>query len=165
MKDNKITVGLLDVIRGYQKAMEEKNPIADELSKIFINETEDTIELDKNTPIVSFLLDKVEIKNQDITLEMLITNYVRAIYKNNSEIKKKLKKYILDYMKNIEQGIDNTYIIDLIKEDKNLYKYIKQVNNEEELEDYLIKNRKKQKENIIQLEKDIQFIKGKPYMN
>lgn len=162
MSNDKVSITLEQVMNGYKKALELNNQkMILELSKLF-QTIEDTILLDKNSEVVSFLCINPKI----ITLDSLAINYVKALYKNNNEMKQKLKKYLFQYMGNIEQGIDNVYIEQQIMDDKTLYQFMKQTKNSEDLEKYLLKNCKKKqnKQQKETLEKQ-PFVKGRPFIN
>ena len=146
------TLDFSDVIAGYEKAKTEgNNDLANTFSQIFIK----NIELDEkdNLKLEGYLY---------ITLESLMTSYIKSMYLNNSEMRGKLKKYVFDYLSNVENDIDNDYIVEMIKEDKKLYDYIRKTNTVESLEEEVRNlNRKPISK---ETKKDIQLIKGKSYI-
>ncbi|MDD3453159.1 MAG: hypothetical protein PHN42_02650 [Bacilli bacterium] len=160
-KNNKIILPIEIILNGINKAKKNNNDIMmSKLIDLFKKTQEDTISFEKNSEIVSFLLIK---DNLEINLETLSVGYIKAQYKNNSEIKKELKKYLFEYIRNIEEKIDNEYIVELIKENKKIYEYLKQNQKIEDFEKELyLSEKKKNKNQIINIEtRKNQLIKGK----
>lgn len=154
-----IIFNLSELMTAYKTAEEENNEsLSERLKSLFITGKEE-ISIDLDDEIVPYIL------NQSINLESIILSYAKAIYKNNSEVKNKLKKILFQFMENIENDIDSTYLIETIKADKELFQYIRKTTTVEELKQDLKIKKKKKKTNIQNEQKDSQLIKGKPFIN
>lgn len=145
---------LLDLLKLVEKQKDDF--LVKKIIKLYSNIEEDNVSLKLDDPLSIFLIN-----HKEITIDELSTAYIRAIYKNNSEVKKKLKKYLYEYLNNLESGIDNTYIIEIIKDDKKLYDYIKEYENIKKYSTSLIKNKKQQKK-VPKLEE--KKVKGKAFI-
>lgn len=152
----KIIFSLSDIMTAYETANKEKNTaIAQKLRTLFIT-ADGEVAIAENSEVAAYLI------SQKICLESIIFSYAKALYKNNSSVKNKLKKFLFQFMENIENGIETTYLIEMIKADEELFQYISNTTTIEELKKDL---NKKKKKNVVVSKKNNQLIKGKPFIN
>lgn len=96
-----------------------------------------------NDKVTKFLMEKANIIDYDtyIDHDILKDAFVRSYFEFNHEMKNKLSTYFRKYSENEIMGIDNTFLKEEIKNDKEAMKYIKKYDNYSMyIEDKILKN-------------------------
>lgn len=153
----KHVVSLTDIFAAIKKAKQENNvEMTRKLMSYFTSaSTEEKIIFNSNDEVYKF----IKPEENKISLENIVVGYIKALTDNNHEMKSKFKKILFEYIDNKKEGIDNTYLLDIIEDDKLLNKYVKEIPTikvyEEVLEQKAIKKQEKSKNNIIQFSENI----------
>lgn len=149
-KDTTKIVSLADIMEAIKKAKEDNKEMIKQLTELFL--MDETVKLDINSPIYKFIKQKKQ--NHIIGLEGIMASYIRALTDNNHDMKSKLKEYLFKYISNVKEGIDNEYLINIIEDDKNLLKYIKESNSIESFEELLEGKSSKKDAKVITFPQD-----------
>lgn len=144
---NYVLVEYIDILLGISVSAKKNDDKTEKiLNDLFTDVEEEDImiggnnykRLKKDNEIVKYLKEECNVIDFDtfIDLDILSSAFLRSYYEFNYPMKKKLSNYFREFLNNEEHGIDNDYIKEEIKNDKELLKYIKKYDN---LKDYVEK--------------------------
>lgn len=141
-----------DILLGITKASKlEDSEMVQLLCETFDDMESENIVIDTKTykrvkandKVIKFLIEKANIIDYDtyIDHDILKDAFVRSYFEFNHEMKNKLSTYFRKYSENEIMGIDNTFLKEEIKNDKEAMKYIKKYDNYSMyIEDKILKN-------------------------
>jgi len=104
------------------------------------------IRIKKDSKIAKVILEKIRVIDEDITLNLLLEALGRAIYEFNHNMKNKLSNYYRKLMDTLIKKQDESVIYELIRNDKEVYNYIKMYKSMNDYIEVMIKKRLDKKE-------------------
>lgn len=132
-------VDFSDILNGISLAKNiGNNDMKNRLNEIFILsenyiliDNKNYIRLNIESPEFIFLKYELKVTYYDLHIDhnVLKDALVRAYFEFNHEMKNKLSIYFRKYVENEINGLDNTFLVENIKSDKELMDYIKKYND------------------------------------